>query len=69
MCPVDGAVAMLLRLDSCMYFIINVVSHQSIIFFNNKIIHYVNYCTGIQYKIVCYKANTIKSSPCKLDER
>lgn len=33
MCPVDGAVAMLLRLDSGMDFIIDVVSHQSIFSF------------------------------------
>ena len=47
MCPVDGAIAMLLRLDSGMDFIINVVSHQSIFFFNYKIIQCVNYLTGI----------------------
>ena len=69
-CPVDEVVAMLFRLDSCMDFIINGFSLECIIFFNNKIIHYVNYRTGMQCKIICYKANPMKGFPaCKLDER
>ena len=37
MCPLNGAVAMLLRLDSGMDFIINVVSYQSILFSITKL--------------------------------